>query len=76
LRDGFVDGVGHFVGVGATDDDAVGPVEQELFDELGLFLRVLFVGRAPVDLDRDAVLFPKVASKKGLPADLATMPRV
>ena len=52
---GGIDGIGQFVGVGATHRDAIGAREDELFDGFGLLLGVLLVGRAPVDFDGDAV---------------------
>src|SRR6266545_7143370 len=55
-----IDGVGQFVGVRATDSDAVRADQSELFDGFGLFLGVLFIGRAPVYLDVDAVFFAQV----------------
>src|SRR5205814_918454 len=56
-----IDGVGQFVGVRATDGDTVGAGEDELFNGLGLFLGVLFIGRAPVDFDYHAVFLAEVA---------------
>ena len=60
MPSGFIDGVGQLGGVGATDDDAISAGQEELLDELGLFLRVLFIGRAPVNFDFEAVLGAQV----------------
>ena len=51
IIDGRIDGVGQFIGVGAGDGNAFSASEDELLNGFSLFLSVLFVGRAPVDLD-------------------------
>ena len=51
IVNGRIDGVGQFIGVGAGDGNAFRASEDELLNGFSLFLGVLFVGRAPVDLD-------------------------
>ena len=50
-----VDGVSELVSIRATYGNAIRTAKSELFDGLRLFLGILFVGRAPIDLNCNSV---------------------
>ena len=57
----LVDGVGHLVGITATDGDAVGTGQHQLFNGLGLLLGVFLIGCPPIDANLHPVSGPQLA---------------